>query len=295
MPEQTMRKVILTCAVTGNITRPDQTPHLPITPGQIATACLDAADHGAAIVHIHVRHPGDGRPSMELAHYAEVVERIRAKNDRLILNLTTGPGQRYVPDRDDPRIADPATNLLPPARRVAHVEALRPDICSLDLNTMASGNQVIINTPHTASQMAQRVLAVGVKPELELFGAGDVLMARDLMATIEFGRPLMASFVMGVKYGWPASVEALQLARSLIPEGTVWTAFGVGRDAFPMVALSVLLGGNVRIGLEDTIYLERGVLAQGNGVLCVKAARIVGDLGFVLATAEEARALLGLD
>jgi uncharacterized protein (DUF849 family) len=289
-----MRKVILTCAVTGNITRPDQTPHLPVTPGQVADACLDAAAHGAAIVHVHVRHPEDGRPSMELAHYAEVVERVRAHDDRPILNLTTGPGQRYVPSRDDPAVPDPATNLLPPARRVAHVEALRPEICTLDLNTMASGNQVIINTPHTASQMAQRMLAAGVKPELELFGAGDVLMARDLMAAIDFPRPLMASFVMGVKYGWPATVEALLLARSLIPEGTVWTAFGVGRDAFPMVALSALLGGNVRIGLEDTIYLERGVLAPGNGALCAKAARIVADLGFALATPQEARGLLGL-
>lgn len=289
-----MRKVILTCAVTGNITRPDQTPHLPITPAQVADACLDAAEHGAAIVHVHVRHPEDGRPSMELAHYADVVERVRARNDRLILNLTTGPGQRYVPSREDPAVPDPATNLLPPARRVAHVEALRPEICTLDLNTMASGNQVIINTPNTASQMAQRMLAAGVKPELELFGAGDVLMARDLMVTIDFPRPLMASFVMGVKYGWPATVEALQLARSLIPEGTMWTAFGVGRDAFPMVALSVLLGGNVRIGLEDTIYLERGVLAPSNGELCAKAARIVADLGFALATPGEARDLLGL-
>lgn len=289
-----MRKVIMTCAVTGNITRPEQTPHLPITPEQVAAACLDAADHGAAIVHVHVRHPEDGRPSMELAHYQEVVERVRSSNDRLILNLTTGPGQRYVPSRDDPAVADPATNLLPPARRVAHVEALRPEICTLDLNTMASGNQVIINTPNTASQMAQRMLAAGVKPELELFGAGDVLMARDLVATIDFPRPLMASFVMGVKYGWPATVEALQLARSLIPEGTLWTAFGVGRDAFPMVALSVLLGGNVRIGLEDTIYLERGVLAPSNGVLCAKAARIVADLGFALAAPEEAREMLCL-
>jgi uncharacterized protein (DUF849 family) len=289
-----MRKVILTCAVTGNITRPDQTPHLPITPQQVADACLDAAAHGAAIVHVHVRHPEDGRPSMELAHYAEVVERVRARNERLVLNLTTGPGQRYMPSRDDPAVPDPATNLLPPARRVAHVEALRPEICTLDLNTMASGNQVIINTPHTASQMAQRMLAAGVKPELELFGAGDVLMARDLVASIDFPRPLMASFVMGVKYGWPATVEALQLARSLIPEGTVWTAFGVGRDAFPMVALSVLLGGNVRIGLEDTIYLERGVLALGNGALCAKAARIVADMGFALATPDEARGMLGL-
>lgn len=288
-----MRKVILTCAVTGNITRPEQTPYLPITPGQIADACLEAAAEGAAIVHVHVRHP-DGRPSMELAHYQEVVERIRSRNARLLLNLTTGPGQRYVPSRDHPGVPDPATNLLPPARRVAHVEQLRTEICTLDLNTMASGNQVIVNTPHTASEMARRILASGVKPELELFGAGDVLMARDLMAQIEFPSPLMVSFVMGVKYGWPATVETLQLARSLIPPGTVWTGFGVGRDAFPMVAQSVLLGGHVRVGLEDNIYLERGVLAPGNGALCAKAARLVRDLGCELASPDEARTMLGI-
>jgi uncharacterized protein (DUF849 family) len=289
-----MRKVIMTCAVTGNITRPEQTPHLPITPEQVAAACLDAAEHGAAIVHVHVRHPEDGRPSMELAHYQEVVETVRSRNDRLILNLTTGPGQRYVPSRDDPAVADPATNLLPPARRVAHVEALRPEICTLDLNTMASGNQVVINTPQTATEMAQRILAVGVKPELELFGAGDIMMARDILESVDFPLPLMVSFVMGVKYGWPATVETLQLARSLIPEGTVWTAFAVGRDAFPVVAQSVLLGGHVRVGLEDTIFLERGVLAPGNGALCAKAARIVNDLGCGLATPEDAREMLGL-
>jgi len=289
-----MRKIVLTCAVTGNITRPEQTPYLPVTPQQIADSCLEAADAGAAIVHIHVRHPDDGRPSMEVAHYAEVVERIRVRNGDLILNLTTGPGQRYVPDPVDPRIAAPETSLLPPAQRVPHVEVLRPEICTLDLNTMASGNQVIINTPHTAGIMAEKMIAAGVRPELELFSSGDVLMARDLMERHDFGNPLMVSFVMGVKYGWPASVEALQLALSLIPPGTFWTAFGVGRFSFPMVAQSVLLGGHVRVGLEDNIYLSKGVLANGNGQLCKKAARIVDDLGFSLASPAEARAMLGL-
>ncbi|MBE0547013.1 MAG: 3-keto-5-aminohexanoate cleavage protein [Rubrivivax sp.] len=289
-----MRKVILTCAVTGNITRPDQTPHLPITPEQIANACLEAAEQGAAIVHIHVRHPEDGSPSMELGHYAEVVERIQARNRRLLVNLTTGPGQRYIPSEHDPAVADGGTNLLRPALRVAHVEALRPPICTLDLNTMASGNQVVINTPRTASDMARRMLAAGVKPELELFNAGDLVMARDLMAEVDFPPPLMVSFVMGVKFGWPATVEALQLARSLLPAGSVWTAFGVGRDSFPMVAQSVLLGGHVRVGMEDCIYLQRGTLTPSNAALCAKAARIVGDLGYELATPEEAREKLAL-
>jgi uncharacterized protein (DUF849 family) len=291
-----MRKVILTCAVTGNITRPGQTPYLPITPEQIAVACREAAEQGAAIAHIHVRHPQDGRPSMELAHYAEVVERIRARNPQLLLNLTTGPGQRYVPSADDPAVADPTTHLLRPSLRVAHVEALRPEICTLDLNTMASGNQVVINTPRTATEMARRVLAAGVKPEIELFNAGDMVMARDLIAAgIDFGQPPMLSFVMGVKYGWPATIETLQLARSLAPAGSLWTAFGVGRHSFPMVALSTLAGGHVRVGLEDNLFLERGLLAPGNGALCAKAARIVRDLGCELATPQETRALLGLE
>lgn len=290
-----MRKVILTCAVTGNLTRPEQTPHLPITPRQIAESCLEAQAQGAAVVHIHVRHPQDGRPSMELDHYREVVERIRAAGSPLLLNLTTGPGQRYVPGREDPAVADPATNLLRPARRVVHVEELRPQICTLDLNTMASGNQVVINTPHTAAEMARRMLAAGVKPELELFNAGDMVMARDLIDSgIDFGRPVMLSFVMGVKYGWPATIETLQLARSLAPAGSLWTAFGIGRHSFPMVALSTLAGGHVRVGLEDNLFIERGVLAPGNGALCAKAARIVRDLGCELATPQEARALLGL-
>lgn len=289
-----MSKTILTCAVTGNITRPEQTPYLPISPEQIAQACLDAANAGAAIVHIHVRHPEDGRPSMETRHYEEVVERIRAANSDLILNLTTGPGQRYVPDKEDPRVAHPSTSLLPPMQRVPHVVTLRPEVCTLDLNTMASGNQVIINTPHTAAIMARAILAAGVKPELELFSSGDVIMALDLMKEIHFGHPLMVSFVLGVKYGWPASIEALQLALSLVPKDTVWTAFGVGRHSFPMVAQSVLLGGHARVGLEDNIYLDKGELAEGNGVLCEKAARIIRDLGGDLATPQDARAILRL-
>lgn len=289
-----MSKVILTCAVTGNITRPDQTPYLPITPKRIADECIAAWREGAAIAHIHVRHPEDGRPSMELKHYREVVDRVSSDCPELILNLTTGPGQRYVPSADDPAIADPATNLLPPAKRTEHVRALRPEICTLDLNTMASGNQVIINTPHTAGQMARIMLESGVKPELELFNAGDVMMARDLIAELCFPSPLMVSLVMGVKYAWPACIETLLLARSLLPASCVWTAFGVGRHSFPMVAQAVLLGGQVRVGMEDNIYLDKGVLATGNGPLCAKAARIVRDLGAELASPVEARAMLQL-
>jgi uncharacterized protein (DUF849 family) len=289
-----MRKVILTCAVTGNITRPDQTPHLPITPQQIATSALEAAEAGAAIAHIHVRHPEDGRPSMETRHYAEVAERIRAENAELILNLTTGPGGRFVPDPDDPRVAGPGTSLLPPLARVTHVAALRPEVCTLDLNTMNSGEQVVMNTPRNVAVMASAMLEAGAKPEIELFNPGDLVLARDLMAKLPFPDPPMVSFVLGVKYGWPATAESIQLGRSLLPDGAVWTAFGVGASAFPMVALSAIMGGHARVGLEDTIYLSRGRLARSNAELVEKAARVLEDLGFAVATAAEARDLLGL-
>ena len=214
-----MRDVILTCAVTGNITRPDQTPYLPITLEQIANSALEAAAVGAAIIHIHVRHPEDGRPSMETAHYAEVVERIRARNTDVILNLTTGPGGRYIPDPDNPRIAGPGTSLLPPMERIGHVLALKPEICTLDLNTMNSGDQVVMNTRRNTRVMAKAMLEVGAKPEIEIFNPGDMVLARELIDSEPFAAPAMFSFVLGVKYGWPSSLESIQLGRSLLRNG----------------------------------------------------------------------------
>jgi uncharacterized protein (DUF849 family) len=289
-----MRDVILTCAITGNITRPDQTPHLPITPEQIANSALEAAEAGAAVVHIHVRHPCDGRPSMETAHYAEVVERIRARNSDLVLNLTTGPGGRYIPDPEDPKVAGPGTTLLPPLERVRHILDLKPEICTLDLNTMNSGDQVVMNTRRNTRIMAKAMLTAGSKPEIEIFNPGDLILARELIDTEDFTKPTMFSFVLGIKYGWPASLESIQLGRSLIPEGALWSAFGVGPSEFPMVALAVLMGGHARVGLEDNIYLERGVLAKSNAELCVKAVRIIRDLGYGVASPKAARAMIGL-
>src|SRR5258705_4597547 len=169
-------KVIITCAVTGNLTTPEQTPHLPITPEQIADACLGAAEAGAAVVHIHVRDPATGRPSMSLDHYRDVVERIRAQNPGLILNITTGPGGRFVPSQDDPKVAAAGTTLMAPEERVEHVVALRPDICTLDLNTMNSGKEVVINTPSNVRRMAKVINDAGVKPEIELFDSGDIAL-----------------------------------------------------------------------------------------------------------------------
>jgi uncharacterized protein (DUF849 family) len=291
---QPQRKVIITCAVTGNLTTPDQTPHLPITPAEIAEACLGAAEAGAAIAHIHVRHPGSGKPSMELEHYREAVSLIRARNRDLILNLTTGPGGRFVPSEDDPKVYAPGTTLMPPEKRVEHVMALQPDICTLDLNTMNSGKEVVINTPRNVARMAKVIRAAGVKPEIELFDSGDIALMNDLLAQGEIDGPVLSSIVMGVKYGFQPAPETVLYARNLLPADAAFTAFGIGRWSFPMVAQSYLAGGHVRVGMEDAVYLDRGQLAPTNAAMVEKARRIVEDLGGQIATIAEARALVGL-
>jgi uncharacterized protein (DUF849 family) len=287
-------KVVITCAVTGNLTRPDQTPHLPITPEEIADACLGAAEAGAAVAHIHVREPGTGAPSMKLDYYQDVVARIRARNRDLILNITTGPGGRFVPSKDDPKIADAGTTLMNPEERVAHITALKPDICTLDLNTMNSGAQVVINTPGNVRRMAKVIRAAGVKPEIELFDSGDIALLHDLLADGTLSGAALTSFVMGVKYGFQPSPETVLYARGLLPANAHFTAIGIGRSTFPMVAQSVLAGGHARTGIEDGVYLERGVLAPSNAAMVEKARRIIEEIGAQIATPAEARALFDL-
>lgn len=287
-------KVIITCAVTGNLTTPEQTPYLPITPAQIADACLGAADAGAAMVHIHVRDPLTGRPSMLLDHYVDVVERIRAGNPGLILNITTGPGGRFVPSRDDPRIAAEGTTLIRPEKRVEHIAALRPDICTLDLNTMNSGGEVVINTPGNVRRMAKVIAEAGVRQEIELFDSGDIALMHDLLADGTLQGPILCSFVMGVRYGFQPAPETVLYARDLLPADAEFTAIGIGKAAFTTVAQSYLAGGHVRVGLEDSAYLSRGQLATSNAEMVAKARRIVEDLGGVIATVEEARRIVGI-
>jgi uncharacterized protein (DUF849 family) len=288
-----LQKVFITAAVTGNLTTPDQTPHLPITPEEIAEACLGAAEEGAAIAHIHVREPGTGKPSMKLEYYQDVVARIRARNRTLILNLTTGPGGRFVPSEDDPKVAGPGTTLMRPEERVSHVAALRPEICTLDLNTMNSGGQVVINTPGNVRRMAKVIAEAGVKPEIELFDSGDIALMHDLLKDGTLKGPQLTSFVMGVKYGFQPSPETVVYARNHLPTDAHFTAIGIGRTTFQMVAQSVLAGGHARTGLEDAVYLDRGLLAETNAQMVAKARRIIADLGSDVMSAAEARALLG--
>jgi uncharacterized protein (DUF849 family) len=286
------QKTILSVAVTGNQTTLQQHPGLPCTPLQIAAACIESAKAGAAITHIHVRYE-DGRPSMELAHYREVVERIRDSGVDLIINLTTGPGQRFIPDKDDPKVAAPGTTLMHPLRRVEHIVALKPEICSLDLNTMWSGSSAVINSPESITIMAQAMKEAGTKPELEVFDSGDIQLAKALIAQGVLDTPALFQIVTGIRYGFESTPQTLMYARSLLPENAQWAGFGIGRMAFPMVAQAFLLGGHVRVGLEDAVNIRKGVLAPSNAAM-VEAARIVDGLGGELATPKEARQILGL-
>lgn len=288
------RKTILTAAVTGNLTSPSQNPNLPVTPAEIARAALDAASAGAAIVHLHVRDPETKAGSMRLELYEELVGRIRDQNREVLINLTTGEGGRFIPSPGDPRSAAPGSTLCLPEKRVAHVEALRPDICTLDLNTMWSGQASVINSPDSVQTMARRIYASGVKPEIEIFDTGDLHLMRHMIDTGELHLPLMVQLVLGVRFGAMATPQNMAFLVSALPEGVQWAAFGVGRWAFPMLAQSLLLGGHVRIGMEDTVYISKGQLCRDNAQLVAKAVSIVEDLGGEIASSEEARAILNV-
>ena len=288
-----MSKTIVSCAVTGNQTTLAQHPGLPVTPQQIAEACIGAAKAGAAITHIHVRYP-DGRPSMEVAHYREVVDRIGSSGTDVIINLTTGPGQRFIPGKEDPSVAAPGTTLMAPMRRVEHVLALKPEICTLDLNTMWSGTSAVINAPESITIMARAMKEAGSKPELEVFDSGDIQLAKQLIKDGVLDSPALFQIVTGIRYGFEMTPQTMAYARSMLPPDAAWAGFGIGRMAFPMVAQAFLLGGHVRVGLEDAVNISRGVLAPDNAAMVAKAVHIVEELGGEIATVAEARTLLGL-
>lgn len=289
-----MKPTIISCAVTGSFPTREHNPALPVTPAEIAESCIGAARAGAAICHIHVRDPESGAPSMALEHYAEVVGLIRNSDTDLLINLTTGPGGRFIPSDDEPARAAPGTKLTTAEIRTEHVVELKPDICSLDLNTMWFGGGAVINSPHSIRVMAERIYAAGVKPELEVFDTGDIRLAHALIKEGTLRTPALFQIVTGVDYGMAADPQTLAYAKSLLPEDCEWAAFGASRMAFPIVAQALLLGGHCRIGMEDTVYLSKGVKAPDNASLVAKAARIIDDLGGRVATVSEARELLGI-
>jgi uncharacterized protein (DUF849 family) len=288
------RKVIITCAVTGAGDTTQKNPVVPVTPEEIATSSIDAACAGAAAVHIHVRDPKTGQPSMEPAFYRETVQRIRESGVDVITNLTTGAGARFVPDKDDLSVAGPGSTLSSPQVRVRHIEELLPEICSLDMGSLNFGQHVFINSPPSLLSMARAIKAAGVKPELEVFEAGHIHYTRQLIESGEIeGEPLF-QIVLGVPWGAPATPEAMIFMRDQLPPGCQWSAFGTSSTEFPMAALAVILGGHVRVGLEDNLYLARGQLAPSNAALVERAVNIVESLGESVASPAEAREILSL-
>src|SRR6476469_9151111 len=273
------RKVMISCAVTGSADTPGRNPAVPVTPTQIAQSAIDAAKAGAAIVHIHVRDPKTTRPSMELSLYSEVVERIRGSGTDVLINLTTGPGARFEHDPSDPSKPGPASTMRGPEERVRHVQELRPDICSLDMGRLNMGSRVFINTPEHLQKMAVAIREVGVLPELEVFENGHLLLAKKFIDQGHVKAPGMFQICLGISWGQPATPEAMMYMRHLLPAGSPWFAFGISLYQFPMVAQTVLLGGHVRVGLEDNLYLEKGKLAPSNAALVEKAAHIIETLG----------------
>ena len=288
------RKVMISCAVTGSADSVGKNPAVPVTPEQIATSAIDAAKAGAAIVHIHVRDPKTAQPSMEGALYAEVVDRIRSSGTDVVINLTTGPGGRFSPDAADPMKPGPGTTLRTPRQRVQHVLDLRPEICSLDMGSMNMGANVFVNTPPILEAMATDIRDAGVTPELEVFETGHLLLAKRMIETGHIKPPGMFQICLGIAWGQPATPEAMSYMRNLLPPGSPWFAFGISLHQFPMAAQAVLLGGHVRVGLEDNLYLERGKLAPSNAALVAKAAKIIECLAAASRRRPRRGRLLGL-
>jgi len=270
------KETIVTAALTGGHMNFQNHPNFPITPEQIAREAIEARQAGAAVAHIHVREP-DGSRSGNPAYFREVVERIRDADCDILINLTTGEGARFIPGDDDPKVAGPGSTLASPETRLRHVLELRPDICTLDCGTMNFGEAELMNTPAHLRKMAEMIKDAGVKPEIEVFEAGHIRQAIDLIDRGLIESPPLFQLCMGIPWGAPATPQMLQVMQSLLPQNANWAAFGISRWEFPIVAEAVNNGGHVRVGLEDNLYLEKGVFAS-NAQLVEKAVRIMREL-----------------
>ena len=295
------QKIVLTCAVTGDGPLHPDFPDYPITPRQIAEASLEAADAGASIVHVHARNPETGMGDRSPDLFQEIVDRIRELNSEIILNLTTGMGASLIPDPDNEAVALPESDVATAEDRIRHVKENNPEICTLDVTTMNmdggiadAPSCVYMNTPGKLRKMASMIREFGVRPELEVFNPGDILLARKLIDEGLIDEPPLFQLCLGVRWSAPADMRTLLYMRDLLPENAIWSAFGVSRSQMPIVAMTAALGGNCRVGLEDNIYLERGVFAT-NGQLVEKARSIIEGIGAEVASPEDARSLLNLN
>ncbi len=286
------REVIVSCAVTGAGDTVDKHPAIPVTPKQIADAAIEAARAGAAIAHMHVREP-DGQPSRKLEYYGEVVDRVRDADVDVVINLTAGMGGDFFPSEENPAVGGPGTDMVGPLERLEHVEALLPEICSLDCGTLNFGAGCYVSTPEMLRIMAQKIQELGVKPELECFDTGHVRFATQLVKEGLVDDPPLYQICLGIPWGAPATTAAMKTMTEDLPENAVWAGFAISAMEMPMVAQAILLGGHVRVGLEDNLYLEKGVFAS-NGQLVERAVQIIELMGARAVTPAEAREKLGL-
>jgi uncharacterized protein (DUF849 family) len=291
-------EAFITCAVTGAGDTTARSDKVPVTPEQIAASALEAARAGAAVVHIHVRDPETGQGSRDVELYRQVVEIIRDADVDAVINLTAGMGGDLVlggPDRPLP-LDDAGTDLVGARERLAHVEALRPELCTLDCGTMnfaAGGDYVMANTPEMLRAMARRIQELGVRPELEVFDTGQLVMVKDLIDDGVIDDPVLIQLCMGIRYGAPDDPGTLLTLVNSLPAGSVFSAFSIGRMQLPYVAMAVLAGGNVRVGLEDNLYLGPGQQAT-NAELVQRATTILNAMNVRVLGPEEVRERLAL-
>ena len=286
------KDVILTCAVTGSGDSHLKHPGVPSTPKQIADSAIEAAKAGAAIVHLHVRE-ADGTPCRKLEYYEEAVDLIRQSGVDVIINLTTGMGGDYVEHPDDPTIFGPGSDMISPAERVKHIQVIKPEICTLDCGSFNYKTTAYLSTYAMLKESAKLITAAGVKTEVEAFELGHIWQAKELIREGYLPESTMFQLCMGIPFGAESTPRNLTTMIDALPQGVAWGAFGIGQDDFPMVAQAIINGGNARVGLEDNIYLEKGVFAS-NGQLVEKAVKLIETLGAKTLTAAEARKKLGI-
>jgi uncharacterized protein (DUF849 family) len=290
------QEVIVTCAVTGSGDTVGKHPNIPVTPRQIADAAIEAAKAGATVVHCHVRDPDTGKGSRDPKLYRELVDRIRSSGVDMILNLTAGMGgDLEIGPGEKPMEFGAGTDLVGGLTRLIHVEELLPEICTLDCGTLnfGDGDYIYVSTPAQLRAGAKRIQELGVKPELEVFDTGHLWFAKQLMKEGLLDDAPLFQLCLGIPWGAPADTTTMKAMVDNLPPGANWAGFGIGRMQMPMVAQAVLLGGNVRVGLEDNLYLDKGVFAS-NGALVERAIDLVQKLGARTLTPEEGRKKLGL-
>lgn len=286
-------KTIITSAITGAGDTTQKSKHVPVTPKEIAADAIEVAKAGAAIAHLHVRDPETGSVSFDPALYREVVERIRESDTDVIINITAGGGGDWLPSLENPANGGPGTWMQTPQERHQPIGELLPELCTLDIGSINFGNMVYINTEDWIREQAQLIKDSGVKAEIECFDTGFLRMADQLIAEGLLPEDALYQFCLGIPWGAAADTETMMYMRDRIPEEAHWSAFGVGRMQLPIVAQTALLGGNVRVGLEDNLYLKKGVLAT-NAQLVDKAVSTIQELQIEPMTPQEARETLGL-